>query len=277
VVDCTDYYAILVSIARYAVIKKIMGVIMRIGELLNPFLGLNQLKSSMEDVKKAASKISSGSRVAKASDDPSGLVISERMKAQISGLAKKAQNVSMAIQRDKTTEGALASVCGNLEKINELTIQAQNGALTGGDRAIIQQEISQLSQGIKDIAANTQFNGKNLLPSNLPATLDLSSINVGNSALSSEIVSKAIETVSSMRSAIGSRIEANSAQISVLEEMAVNTIAAQSSLGDANTAQSVSRLSSAAMKGKVGVYAIKQKNSIVKSVMTEILGVDKYA
>ena len=249
---------------------------MKIGESLNPYSGLSQLNQSLSKANEVSQQISTGNRLTKASVDPSALVISERMKAQITQLTKEAENISMEIMRDQTAEAAYAGITENLQRINELTVQAQNGTLTGEDRAIIEQEISQLTEGISDIAANTQFNATNVIPSGLVEQLGISNISIANPEQASEIISSAIEHVSSLRSEIGGKINANVARANVLEQTAVNTVEAKSRLADTDISAAVSELTDTLNSIKTAVFGVQAKNEIASATLGGIMGFDQY-
>ncbi|MCL2164856.1 MAG: hypothetical protein FWH55_10815 [Oscillospiraceae bacterium] len=108
-------------------------------------------------------RLSSGLRINRAADDAAGLAISEKMKAQIAGLAQAARNAMDGNSLIMTAEGALSEVHSMLSRMRELAVQAANDTYTSSDRMTIQNEIEQLKEEIDRIASATQFNRKNLL------------------------------------------------------------------------------------------------------------------
>jgi flagellin len=100
------------------------------------------------------SRLSSGLRIAAAADDAAGLGISERMRAQIRSLQQARRNADDGISLVQTAEGALNELNGNLIRMRELAIQAANGTLNTGDRAVIDGEFQALIQEI-DRVTNT--------------------------------------------------------------------------------------------------------------------------
>jgi len=122
-----------------------------------------QLANNTINLDKNISKLSSGERITRASDDASGLAVSEKMRSQIRGLNKAAKNALDAISFIQTTEGYLASTQDIIQRIRELAIQAANGIYTTEDRMQIQVEVSQLVDEVDRIASHAQFNGLNML------------------------------------------------------------------------------------------------------------------
>jgi len=130
------------------------------------FIALTTLNKSRENNNKTSvhiERLSSGLRINKAADDAAGLAISEKMRAQIRGLSQSQKNIQDGISLVQTAEGALGEIQDSLQRMRELSIQASNGTLTNGDRQEIQNEITQLSNGLYDTANETNFNTMKLL------------------------------------------------------------------------------------------------------------------
>nr|WP_276917969.1 flagellin [Aneurinibacillus aneurinilyticus] len=108
-------------------------------------------------------RIGTGQRINRAADDPAGLAISERMRAQIRGLNMAARNAQDTISLVQTAEGALQGTHDILQRMRELTVQAGNGTLSSSDRQAIIEEMKQLEDEINRISKDTQFNSQNLL------------------------------------------------------------------------------------------------------------------
>src|SRR5690625_1853219 len=101
----------------------------------NMSLNYNKMALAME-------RLSSGLRINRAADDPSGLAISEKMRAQIRGLEMAKKNAQDGISLIQTAEGALHETHAILQRIRELAIQAANDTyMTEGDRQAIQREV----------------------------------------------------------------------------------------------------------------------------------------
>ncbi|AQZ97596.1 flagellin [Comamonas kerstersii] len=108
-------------------------------------------------------RLSSGLRVNSAKDDAAGLAISERMKAQSSGLAVAARNANDGISLAQTAEGALSKVGDMLQRMRELAVQSANATNSTTDREAMQAEVKQLTAEIDRVAKTSEFNGTKLL------------------------------------------------------------------------------------------------------------------
>lgn len=136
---------------------------MRINNNIQALNAYNNLSKNQFKTSKNLERLSSGMRINRAADDAAGLAISEKMRGQIRGLSMAERNTMDGISLLQTAEGALANVHDMLQRIRELAVQSANGTYEESDRKEIQKEIDQLLESIDDVAANTQFNGKQLL------------------------------------------------------------------------------------------------------------------
>ena len=119
-------------------------------------------------VSKNLEKLSSGYKINRAGDDAAGLAISEKMRAQITGLDAASKNVKDGISLVKTAEGAMQEVQDMLNRMVNLATQSANGTYDNEvDRANLQKEVDQLRSEINRIADSANFNGIKLLDGSL--------------------------------------------------------------------------------------------------------------
>ncbi len=111
----------------------------------------------------AMERLSTGQRINSAKDDAAGLAISQRMTADVRGIAVAMRNANDGISLAQTAESAMGEVTNNLQRMRELAVQASNGTITGDDRKALQAEVKQLSSEIDNIGKQTNFNGIKLL------------------------------------------------------------------------------------------------------------------
>ena len=115
-------------------------------------------------------KLSSGYKINRAGDDAAGLAISEKMRAQITGLDKAQDNAKDGISLVQTAEGALTEVHDMLNRMYELAEQSANGTFEDStDRSQLQKEVKQLKDEINRIADSANFNGIKLLDGSMAA------------------------------------------------------------------------------------------------------------
>ena len=115
-------------------------------------------------------KLSSGYKINRAGDDAAGLAISEKMRAQITGLETAQKNAKDGISLVQTAEGALTEVHDMLNRMVELATQSANGTYDNDtDRAQMQKELDQLRSEINRIADSSNFNGIKLFDGSMEA------------------------------------------------------------------------------------------------------------
>ena len=113
-------------------------------------------------------KLSSGYKINRAGDDAAGLAISEKMRAQITGLEAAQKNAKDGISLVQTAEGALTEVHDMLNRMVSLAQQSANGTYDDAvDRNNLQMEFDDLTTEINRIADSVNFNGINLLDGGL--------------------------------------------------------------------------------------------------------------
>ena len=117
-------------------------------------------------------KLSSGYKINRAGDDAAGLAISEKMRAQITGLNAAQKNVKDGISLVKTAEGAMQEIQDMLNRMDYLATQSANGTYDNEvDRANLQKEVDALKTEINRIADSANFNGIKLLDGSLDTTV----------------------------------------------------------------------------------------------------------
>lgn len=133
---------------------------MRINTNINAIMIRNELSSHNKSIDTSTERLSSGKRINRAADDAAGLAISERMTSDIKGSAQAIRNAIDGISFMQTAEGALSQINNMLQRSRELVLQGANGTNSAVNKAIIQQEVEQISMGIKDILRGTSFNNQ---------------------------------------------------------------------------------------------------------------------
>ena len=211
-------------------------------------------------------KLSSGYKINRAGDDAAGLAISEKMRAQITGLNKAQDNAKDGISLVQTAEGALTEVHDMLNRMYELAVQSANGTYVEFDREQLQKEVEQLGAEIDRISDSANFNGQKLFNGSLltsgltlqigdtaddynqlnftlgtmnSAALTIGTINIETAASAGAAISfilSAINEVSDVRGKLGAvqnRLEHTVNNLSVMEENIQN---AESRIRDTDVA-----------------------------------------
>lgn len=136
---------------------------MKINRNMSAVVANRQLLRTENKLSISMGRLSSGYKINKAGDNPAGMAISSKMKAQIDGLDQAEANSDDGQSVLRIADGALNEVSNMLQRIRELSVQAANGTNSYSDRQSIQDEIDQLTQEVDRISTDTEYNKKTLL------------------------------------------------------------------------------------------------------------------
>ncbi len=130
---------------------------------VNSMVAQNSLTSSGTQLASALQQLSTGLRVNTAADDAAGYAIAQGMTSQVNGLNQAARNASDGVSLTQTASGAMTEITNDLQTMRDLAVQSLNATNSVNDRADLNAQFTQLAADINNVAANTQFNGVNLL------------------------------------------------------------------------------------------------------------------
>lgn len=137
--------------------------IMQINRNMSAVIANNQLLGIEDRLSASIERLSSGLKINRASDNPAGMAISNKMKAQIDALDQADANAADGISVVQIADGALNEVSSILQRIRELSVQAANGINSFNDRQSMQDEVDELVKEVDRISADTEYNTKKLL------------------------------------------------------------------------------------------------------------------
>ena len=198
-------------------------------------------------------KLSSGYKINRAGDDAAGLAISEKMRAQITGLDKAQDNAKDGISLVQTAEGALTEVHDMLNRMYELAEQSANGTFEDGtDRTQLQKEVDQLKSEIDRIADSANFNGIKLLDGSMVDVLELDDANEEIDRRNA--AGERQENGEPLRHAVGTQLLMGSTKAS---------LATDSFLSAASFQETTKVLTEAAIQGKVDHLLGLKENVII--------------
>lgn len=246
-------------------------------------------KNQMSD---ALTKLTTMQRINSAADDAAGLAIMEKMEAQIEGLERGSQNTLDMQGLLKTAEGGLSVIDDSLNRIRELSVQASNGIYTDEDRALIQNEVSQLIQGIDDIARSTQYNNMNILdgsftnrqtassPDGSGVTVSIADMSASALGLEDydvtgsfdiDVIDKALNAVSTTRSYLGSLSNRMDYTVDSNSIMMLNQMAAKSRIADLDIAKVSTDASRERIMNEIQIYSQKRQQETMQTPLSILM------
>lgn len=142
---------------------------MKINNNISAVITNKQLLGTESNLSASMERLSSGLKLNHASDNPAGMAISNKMKAQIRGLDQASRNSSDGTSVIQTVDGALGEVTDMLQRMRELAVQAENGVNSQKEKEACQLEIASLRDEVDRISQTTEYNTKSLLDGSLDA------------------------------------------------------------------------------------------------------------
>jgi flagellin len=131
----------------------------RIGSLGLSLSAIRSLRQAEHDVARSSRRLASGLRIGSAADDPAGLALSERFRADIASLSRARLNTAEGIGLAETAQGGLSEIAGLLSEARALAVQSSSGALGGQTRTQLDTQFQAMLEDIDAIAATTRFGG----------------------------------------------------------------------------------------------------------------------
>jgi len=263
---------------------------LRIQNNVEAFNAHRNLLGVSAKVSESMERLSSGYRINRAADDAAGLAISEKMRAQIRGLAQSQRNAQDGVSLVQTAEGALQTVHSMLQRVRELAVQFKNGTLSASNQSAIQSEVLQLACEIERIGASTQFNGICLLNNtntvsfqvgandsetiavksmDLKTTLGTNYYNL-TTASNADVqeIDTAIDAVSTQRATLGAiqnRLDYSLDNVGIYQE---NLVAAESRIRDVDMAAETVNLTKNQILAQAGTAMLSQANQAPQGVLS---------
>lgn len=238
------------------------------------------------------SKLASGSRITKASDDAAGLAVGTRVQSDVTVLQQASTNASHGSSILQAADGGAARISDILQRLKSLSAQSLSGAVTDTERTYIDAEYQQLIEEIDDIATGTRFNGQSLLDGSsayaagvdflvgTDVTNDMLTVTIGsldtttltvagtdvttavNAETAAAAIDVAIDAVSTARAELGAQMSRFDYRGQVIDTSIENLDAAQSAIMDVDVAEEQSRLSSAEVLTSASISALAHANNM---------------
>jgi flagellin len=149
----------------------------RINTNLSSMIAQGRLTQNNADLQTALTRLSTGLRINTGKDDPAGLIASEALRSDITGINKAITNTRRAVQMIATADSALGQVSSLLNDIRGLIVEAANrGAVSDDEIAANQLQIDSSLDAINRIAQTTTFQGRKLLDGSLDFISDVGTL-----------------------------------------------------------------------------------------------------
>ncbi|TZF87304.1 flagellar hook-associated protein FlgL [Cognatilysobacter lacus] len=124
--------------------------------------GIASLMRRETDVAKTQQQLTTGNKLTRAADDPAGAAQAQRLDHALGRLDEYGTSAGLLQSRLEAQESAMSDATDYLNRARELTVQANSGTISAGDRKIIAAEIRHLRASMLDVANRGDGNGRAL-------------------------------------------------------------------------------------------------------------------
>lgn len=260
------------------------------------------LAQTQTQLDQSVNRLSSGLRINNAWEDAAGLAISERFRGQIVSMQEAERNANYDVNLLSTAEGALGVIDEKLVRMRALAVEAANGSVTDGDRAILNTEFTALKSEITRIASVTNYNGLSLIDGTYSSasirfhvgtngvsgedyydvninSMTASALGISGSSIDSTTnavtaltaLDTAIDSKDTERTTIGSYVERLQNTILNLQISHENAVKSESQIRDADIAAEMSNFTRSQILMQSGVAMLSQAN-MVPQMVSQLVG-----
>jgi flagellin len=254
----------------------------------------NSSRMANASLAQAMERLSTGKRINAAKDDAAGLSVATRMTSEIRGLNAASRNASDGISLVQTAEGGMSQITSMLQRMKELSVQANNGTLGDADKDNLQAEFAELITQIDEVASRTTFNGVSLLDgtnadvtlqtgttstqtqvvtlSDVSATtlavdtLDIGS--AGDAGAAMDAIDTALDTITTARASFGAVQNRLEASVASITNRVTNLEESRSRIEDTDFASESTALAKSQILSQASTAMLAQANQSQQNVMS---------
>ena len=264
--------------------------------------------SAYLNANQSLNRISTGSEINSAADDVSGLLISEDLKFQASGISQSIDNVNSGIALLQIGDQAIAEQSNILDQVKEKLLQASTDTTSDSGRESLLTEIKDLLENFDNIANSTNYNGETLLQNGSDdasasqssqfqagedsndiiesASIQSNTQGVGLTSLVNEdigtftsedargyleTVDNAINTLNDFRAELGSTQNQLQSSLGNLLSQFSQTSGASSIISEVDYAKEVSNFSKQNILAQMGAFGAAQSNNLNQNIVSRLL------
>ena len=247
------------------------------------------LGQSYDALATSVERLSSGLRINSASDDAAGMAVRELMRADIAVLEQGARNAEDGVSMLQTMEGAMQTMDSLLVRMQQLAEQAATGSYSSAQRAIMQNEFTEMRSEIDRIAGSTRFNGIKMLDNSASVSIHFGKLTTDNISIAGSNITSAssglnitgltiadvasaknalvtldsaISTKDTARAKFGYKMNRLEGTISVLGIQSENLQAAESRVSDVDVATEMAEMTRNQVLAQAGISMLAQANTI---------------
>jgi len=262
------------------------------------------LNNSQSELQTSLQRLSTGLRINSAKDDAAGYAVSSQLTTTINAQTQGIANANNASSYLQTADSYLGQVESNLQQMNQLAVQANDGSLGTADLKNLAAVYNQLAVANQAIGTNASYNGNKLFSAAAGGTGV--TFQTGQSAANNNVVATTVDltvgklkgvsgditsntggadgttaqtnvgndltTIQTARAAIGAQLQGVSSNISTLTSVNISLNSAKSAIMDTNYASETSNMTRQNILQQAGTAMLAQANSAPNSILSLLKG-----
>lgn len=200
--------------------------------------------------------------------DGANLVVSDALSSQIASLSQGVQNANETIGMYQIADASIQAIQSGADKLGDLSVRFNNAALGSDQKAMLQKQFNDISTSMQDIAAQTTYNGQNLLSSTYG--LDASGLN-NLSINDQEGIANFRENLTALSSTISSQLNSASSTITSSLTAMTNLSSANAQISEKPLDQKIAEISSDQIKLTSSVLTQIHQNNMMQQNISALL------
>jgi len=246
---------------------------MQIGSFANFNFGLRTLAQNQDQVAQSLERLSTGKRINRASDDPTGVVAAEGFKSRIYAIKSELKAFNQTESYLGAKEGGLSVISERVIELNSLVVQAANKAGNSQEEQdALALEIDSVVNSIDFIAANTTFKGRSVLSEYSSGSIaegltSLATLAFEDPEAAQRVAQEGVDRVALTRGAIGNQLNEIDSKRSILNEELENITGSLSSIEDTDFAAEASKLVRAQILEQATIMTIDVNRQSAQQVL----------
>lgn len=240
---------------------------------------VRQINLTHGALQRTMERLSSGWRINRASDDPAGLVVSEKLRARIASLNQEIENTTLAIQKYETADSTINQLRATIRDLRVMASAVLDGGSDDASRAVLQAAAEASVRGYNRIIETAEYNHAPLLDGSEGALADLTTlggIDLSSAASAEQALALLDEATGQLDMAqvdIGATQE-NELEVrrSTLEVTAANLTASESAIRDADVPAEMAAMVRQEIMLQSGLALLAHANVNPRVLLSAIFG-----
>lgn len=251
---------------------------MYVGSLGNLTFGLRALRENQDQIAQSLERLSTGKKINRASDDPSGMVASVDHKVRIYSIEQELKSFAQQESYLGAKEGGLSVISDRVLELNSLVVRAANAAGNSQEEQdAIKDEITSVLESIDYIANTTTFKGQRILSEYSTGSIadglkSLATLAFEDPEAAQDLAQESVDSVAIKRAAIGNQLNAIDSKRSVLSNELINLSESLSIIEDTDYAEESAKLIRAQILEQASIMAVEINRQSAKQVLSLLEG-----